>query len=187
MLNTCIIYVFVLSRTWASMDCITIVRYTLLGPQSASFEAASGAHTCYHNTHTQATPVQAHSKISLPEKKRWQADVRARKTGVSTFTTITDMAEERWRLMLTEIRCQAPAWSLGIRVIILVVDQVDFTTVSKRMSLKSVHIFDTTSFSICQHSCAWPSPSRVYLAARHLCPCDPTSAKKKSEDSHKRS
>ena len=36
--------------------------------------------------------------------------------------------------------------SLGNRPIILVVGQLDLTTVSKRMSLKSVHIFDTTSF-----------------------------------------
>ena len=55
------------------------------------------------------------------------------------FSTITDVAEERWRLLLTEINCPASASSLGNRPIILFVGQLDFTTVSKRSSWKSGH------------------------------------------------
>ena len=47
--------------------------------------------------------------------------------------------------MLTEI---SPAWSLGNRPINLVMGQLDFTTVYKRMSLNPVQIFDTTCLSI---------------------------------------
>ena len=51
------------------------------------------------------------------------------------------------------------------RPVIRVVGQLDFTTVSKRTSLKSVHIFDTTCLSINHPSFAWPSRSLELLAA----------------------
>ena len=51
--------------------------------------------------------------------------------------------------MLTEISCQATPQTFN-SLFMMAVCNPDFTTASKRMSSKSVHISDTTSLSICQ-------------------------------------
>ena len=95
---------------------------------------------CHHDTHTpRELLVQAHSRISFSWNREDDRQLCVHAKKCQQFSTITDVAEERWRLLLTEINCPASASSLGNRPIILFVGQLDFTTVSKRSSWKSGH------------------------------------------------
>ena len=124
-------------------DCTSLLK----SPRSLNFEKLIRMLLCGEPqfatmTHTH-TPrellVQAHSRISFSWNKEDDRQLCVRAKKCQQFSTITDVAEERWRLMLTEINCPASASSLGNRPIILFVGQLDFTTVSKRSSWKSGH------------------------------------------------
>ena len=62
------------------------------------------------------------------------------RTGSRSFSAVTEMSDEHWRLIFAEISCQAPARTFGYESSYT----VQLTTVSTKASLKPVRIADTT-------------------------------------------
>ena len=86
---------------------------------------------CYRNTHMQAVPDWAHpSTLSLQMEK--MARTCARVSRPRSFPLMTEISDDRWRLIFTEISCQVLTWPSVLSQTQRLKRRLDLTIASKQ-------------------------------------------------------